>query len=62
MMHESHHVMKKKAEECLSRQQALQMQLDTVTIKITETEENQKNYDLNIAHLKVRNPYCLRGR
>lgn len=30
----------------------LEMQLDTVTIKINETEENRKNYDLNIAHLK----------
>ena len=30
----------------------LEMQLDTVTIKINETEENRKNYELNIAHLK----------
>jgi len=28
------------------------MQLDTVQIKINETEENRKNYELNIAHLK----------
>jgi alpha-tubulin suppressor-like RCC1 family protein len=31
---------------------ALKMKLSTVTIKITETEENRKNYALNIAHLK----------
>ena len=30
----------------------LEMKLDTVTIKISETEENRKNYELNIAHLK----------
>lgn len=29
-----------------------QMQLQTVTIKIAETSENRKNYELNIAHLK----------
>ena len=31
---------------------SLHMKLSTVTIKITETEENKKNYALNIAHLK----------
>ena len=31
---------------------SLSMKLSTVTIKITETEENRKNYALNIAHLK----------
>jgi hypothetical protein len=30
------------------------MQLDTVTIKIQETEENRRNYELNITHLKAR--------
>lgn len=35
-----------------SRLKALEMKLNTVTIKITETEENRKNYALNIAHLK----------
>lgn len=35
-----------------SRVKALEMKLNTVTIKITETEENRKNYALNIAHLK----------
>lgn len=34
------------------RLQALAMKLNTVTIKITETEENRKNYALNISHLK----------
>src|SRR5690348_7965056 len=28
------------------------MQLNTVTIKIGETGENRRNYELNIAHLK----------
>jgi chromosome segregation ATPase len=35
-----------------ARVKALEMKLNTVTIKITETEENRKNYALNIAHLK----------
>mmetsp|Transcript_2410 Transcript_2410/g.4500 ORF Transcript_2410/g.4500 Transcript_2410/m.4500 type:complete len:1051 (+) Transcript_2410:95-3247(+) len=35
-----------------TRKQALEMKLNTVTIKITETEENRKNYALNIVHLK----------
>lgn len=35
-----------------TRVKALEMKLNTVTIKITETEENRKNYALNIAHLK----------
>jgi alpha-tubulin suppressor-like RCC1 family protein len=30
----------------------LEMKLDTVTIKINETDQNRKNYELNIAHLK----------
>lgn len=30
----------------------LEMQLDTVNIKIAETEDNRRNYELNIAHLK----------
>jgi alpha-tubulin suppressor-like RCC1 family protein len=34
------------------RLKALEMKLNTVTIKITETEENRKNYALNISHLK----------
>ena len=34
------------------RVQNLQMQLNTVTIKISETSENRRNYQLNIAHLK----------
>lgn len=34
------------------RLKALEMQLNTVTIKIAETSENRKNYELNIAHLK----------
>lgn len=34
------------------RLQNLQMQLNTVTIKIAETSENRRNYELNIAHLK----------
>jgi hypothetical protein len=34
------------------KMKGLEMQLDTVTIKINETEENRKNYELNIAHLK----------
>jgi len=32
--------------------QGLQMKLATVTIKISETEENRRNYALNISHLK----------
>ncbi|MES1910326.1 MAG: hypothetical protein MHM6MM_002938 [Cercozoa sp. M6MM] len=32
--------------------QRLTMQLDTVTIKIAEAEENRRNYELNISHLK----------
>lgn len=39
-------------EECNKRLQALNMQLNTVMIKIAETGENRKNYELNIAHLK----------
>lgn len=35
-----------------ARLEALKMQLNTVTIKIAETGENRKNYELNIAHLK----------
>lgn len=35
-----------------SRVKTLEMKLNTVTIKILETEENRKNYDLNISHLK----------
>jgi hypothetical protein len=34
------------------RVKTLEMQLDTVTIRISETEENRRNYELNIAHLK----------
>jgi len=34
------------------RLKALEMKLSTVSIKINETEENRKNYALNIAHLK----------
>jgi hypothetical protein len=30
----------------------LEMRLNTVTIKISETSENRRNYELNIAHLK----------
>lgn len=30
----------------------LKMQLETVNIKIAETEDNRRNYELNIAHLK----------
>jgi chromosome segregation ATPase len=33
-------------------QETLQMKLNTVTIKILETEENKKNYKMNITHLK----------
>jgi alpha-tubulin suppressor-like RCC1 family protein len=46
---ESMHTTKKQRQEKLHQ---LEMQLDTVTIKIAETEENRKNYELNIAHLK----------
>jgi hypothetical protein len=35
-----------------TRLKALEMKLNTVTIKIAETEENRRNYALNIAHLK----------
>ena len=31
------------------------MKLDTVKIKISEAEETRKNYELNIANLKVGN-------
>jgi len=44
--------MKKSTSQCNDRLHSLETQLDTVTIKITETEENRKNYELNIAHLK----------
>ena len=37
----------------LQRLESLKMQLNTVTLKIAETAENRKNYELNIAHLKV---------
>jgi septal ring factor EnvC (AmiA/AmiB activator) len=30
----------------------LEMQLDTVNIKIAETEDNKRNYELNISNLK----------
>ena len=39
-------------EASTERLKALEMRLDTVTIKINETEENRRNYELNIAHLK----------
>ena len=35
------------------------MKLDTVTIKINETEENRRNYAVNIAHLKVCIHVCM---
>jgi len=35
-----------------TRLSALKMQLNTVTIKIAEAEENRRNYELNISHLK----------
>merc|ERR1711966_177721 len=38
--------------QCYEQLKALEMQLNTVTIKISETSENRKNYELNIAHLK----------
>merc|ERR1712006_41139 len=31
---------------------SLEMQLNTVTIKIAETEENRRNYEMSITHLK----------
>lgn len=42
----------KQREEHQERLKGLEMKLDTVTIKINETEENRKNYELNISHLK----------
>jgi len=51
--------MKKSSESGRSRRRmnelllkALKMKLSTVTIKIAETEENRRNYALNISHLK----------
>jgi hypothetical protein len=38
--------------DSFQRLKALEMQLNTVTIKIAETGENRRNYELNIAHLK----------
>jgi len=38
--------------QCSEQLKGLEMQLNTVTIKISETSENRKNYELNIAHLK----------
>lgn len=38
--------------QCYEQLKALEMQLNTVTIKISETSENRKNYELSIAHLK----------
>lgn len=38
--------------ECVERVKELEMQLNTVTIKIGETEENRSNYITNISHLK----------
>lgn len=38
--------------ECYDKLKALEMQLNTVTIKILETAENRKNYELNITNLK----------
>jgi chromosome segregation ATPase len=38
--------------EKTNRLEALKMQLNTVTIKIGETGENRKNYDLSRLHLK----------
>lgn len=35
------------------RLNSLQMKFNTVAIKMAETEENRKNYELNISHLKV---------
>lgn len=39
-------------DDLMERLNALKMQLNTVTIKIAETGENRRNYELNIAHLK----------
>jgi len=50
---ESAEKLSKVAQDDLSeRLNALKMQLNTVTIKIAETGENRRNYELNIAHLK----------
>lgn len=38
--------------QCYEQLDALDMQLNTFTIKIAETSENRRNYELNIAHLK----------
>jgi alpha-tubulin suppressor-like RCC1 family protein len=38
--------------QCYEQLKSLEMQLNTVTIKIAETSENRKNYELNISHLK----------
>jgi endo-1,4-beta-mannosidase len=42
-----------KSEAKLHRIKTLEMKLSTVQIKIAETEENKKNYKLNIDHLQV---------
>lgn len=46
--------MLKERKRLLERMTELEMRLDTVVIKINETEENKKNYDLTLAHLRVR--------
>lgn len=50
---QSHHILSgEKLEQYQERLASLKMQLNTVTIKIAETGENRRNYELNIAHLK----------
>lgn len=52
LLRQSEHLSKENFNACYEQLKSLEMQLNTVTIKIAETSENRRNYELNIAHLK----------
>jgi len=52
LLTKSNQLSKDEYSQCSEQLKGLEMQLNTVTIKIAETSENRRNYELNIAHLK----------
>lgn len=52
LMTRSSELSKESHQDAYDKLKDLEMQLNTVTIKIAETSENRRNYELNIAHLK----------